>query len=83
MTPGFGHVSKALVTAYGQGTSDCILHLSLPIRVSGSQAFTQTFVTDYESVKDKRQMDQSNTSPSQRRWVFVMEPNAASTAKPA
>ena len=45
MTFGFGHVSKALVTSYGQGISDSSLHLSFTDPVSGSQALSQTFVT--------------------------------------
>ena len=45
LTFGFGHVSKALVTAYGQGTSDSILHQTFTDPQSGSQALSQTFVT--------------------------------------
>ncbi|MCX6031908.1 MAG: molybdopterin-dependent oxidoreductase [Chloroflexi bacterium] len=45
MTFGFGHVSKALVSSYGQGASDSSLHLSFTDPVSGSQALSQTFVT--------------------------------------
>ena len=45
MTPGFGHVSKALQTAYMSGTSDSDLHLTFTDRVSGSQALSQTTVT--------------------------------------
>ena len=45
MTPGFGHVSKGLTTAYGQGTSDSDLHLTFTDPVSGSQALSQTTVT--------------------------------------
>ena len=44
MTPGFGHVSKALRTAYASGTSDSDLHLTFTDRVSGSQALSQTTV---------------------------------------
>jgi thiosulfate reductase/polysulfide reductase chain A len=44
MTPGFGHVSKGLTTAYGQGTSDSDLHLTFTDPVSGSQALSQTTV---------------------------------------
>ncbi len=44
MTPGFGHVSKGLVTAYGQGASDSDLHLTFTDPVSGSQALSQTRV---------------------------------------
>jgi thiosulfate reductase/polysulfide reductase chain A len=45
MIPGFGHVSKGLTTAYGQGTSDSDLHLTFTDPVSGSQALSQTTVT--------------------------------------
>ncbi len=45
LTFGFGHVSKALVTSYGAGTSDSSLHLSFTDPRSGSQALSQTFVT--------------------------------------
>jgi thiosulfate reductase/polysulfide reductase chain A len=45
MIPGFGHVSKGLTTAYGQGTSDSDLHLTFTDPVSGSQALSQTCVT--------------------------------------
>jgi thiosulfate reductase/polysulfide reductase chain A len=45
MTPGFGHVSKGLVTAYGKGASDSDLHLTFTDPVSGSQALSQTCVT--------------------------------------
>jgi thiosulfate reductase/polysulfide reductase chain A len=44
MTPGFGHVSKGLTTAYGQGASDSDLHLTFTDPVSGSQALSQTLV---------------------------------------
>lgn len=44
MTPGFGHVSKGLVTAYGKGASDSDLHLTFTDPVSGSQALSQTRV---------------------------------------
>lgn len=44
MTPGFGHVSKGLTTAYGQGASDSDLHLTFTDPVSGSQALSQTTV---------------------------------------
>lgn len=44
MTPGFGHVSKGLTTAYGQGASDSDLHLTFTDPVSGSQALSQTCV---------------------------------------
>jgi len=45
VTFGFGHTSKALVTSYGQGTSDSSLHMSFTDPQSGSQALSQTFVT--------------------------------------
>ncbi len=45
MIPGFGHVSKGLTTAYGQGASDSDLHLTFTDPVSGSQALSQTCVT--------------------------------------
>lgn len=44
MTPGFGHVSKGLTTAYGMGASDSDLHLTFTDPVSGSQALSQTTV---------------------------------------
>ena len=45
MTPGFGHMSKGLTTAYGVGACDSDLHLTYTDPVSGSQALSQTFVT--------------------------------------
>jgi thiosulfate reductase / polysulfide reductase chain A len=45
MTPGFGHHSMALKTAYGVGASDSDLHIAYTDPVSGSQALSQTFVT--------------------------------------
>jgi len=48
MTPGFGHISKALRTAYGAGTSDSDLHLTFTDPVSGSQALSQTTVKVYK-----------------------------------
>ena len=45
MTPGFGHLSKGLRTAYGVGASDSVLHLTFTDPISGSQALSQTFVT--------------------------------------
>ena len=45
MTPGYGHLSKGLRTAYGVGASDSVLHVTYTDSVSGSQALTQTFVT--------------------------------------
>jgi thiosulfate reductase/polysulfide reductase chain A len=44
MTPGFGHLSKGLTTAYGLGASDSDLHVTYTDPVSGGQALTQTFV---------------------------------------
>jgi thiosulfate reductase/polysulfide reductase chain A len=45
MTPGFGHLSMGLNTAYGLGASDSDLHVTYTDPVSGSQALSQTFVT--------------------------------------
>lgn len=45
MTPGFGHLSMALTTAYALGASDSDLHVTYTDPVSGSQALSQTFVT--------------------------------------
>ncbi|MEW5870096.1 MAG: molybdopterin-dependent oxidoreductase [Chloroflexota bacterium] len=45
MTPGYGHLSKGLVTAFGLGASDSELHVTYTDPVSGGQALTQTFVT--------------------------------------
>ena len=45
LTPGFGHLSKGLTVAYGEGASDSDLHLTYTDPVSGSQALSQTFVT--------------------------------------
>ena len=45
LTPGFGHVSKGLRTAYGKGVSDSELHVTFTDPVSGGQALSQTFVT--------------------------------------
>ncbi len=45
MTPGYGHLSKGLRTAYGDGASDSVLHLTFVDPISGSQALTQTFVS--------------------------------------
>jgi thiosulfate reductase/polysulfide reductase chain A len=44
MTPGFGHVSQALRTAYASGASDSDLHLTFTDPISGSQALSQTTV---------------------------------------
>jgi thiosulfate reductase/polysulfide reductase chain A len=45
MTPGFGHQSMGLRTAYGVGASDSDVHVTDTDPVSGSQALSQTFVT--------------------------------------
>lgn len=45
LTPGFGHLSLGLTTAYGLGASDSDLHVTYTDPVSGSQALSQTFVT--------------------------------------
>ncbi len=45
MTPGYGHLSKGLRTAYGEGASDSVLHVTYTDPVSGGQALSQTFVT--------------------------------------
>ena len=45
MTPGFGHLSKGLTTAYGVGACDSDLHVTYTDPVSGGQALSQTFVT--------------------------------------
>jgi thiosulfate reductase/polysulfide reductase chain A len=45
MTPGFGHLSMGLTTAYALGASDSDLHITYTDPVSGSQALSQTFVT--------------------------------------
>ncbi len=45
MTPGFGHISKGLTTAFGQGASSSDLHVTYTDPISGGQALTQTFVT--------------------------------------
>jgi thiosulfate reductase/polysulfide reductase chain A len=45
MTPGFGHYSKGLRTAYGVGASDSELHVTFVDPISGGQALSQTFVT--------------------------------------
>lgn len=44
MTPGFGHLSKGLVTAYGVGACDSVLHVTYVDPISGGQALSQTFV---------------------------------------
>jgi thiosulfate reductase/polysulfide reductase chain A len=45
LTPGFGHLSKGLTTAYGVGASDSALHVTYVDPISGGQALSQTFVT--------------------------------------
>jgi len=45
MTPGYGHLSKGLTSAYGKGASDSVLHVTYTDPISGSQALSQTFVT--------------------------------------
>jgi thiosulfate reductase / polysulfide reductase chain A len=45
LTPGYGHLSKGLTTAFGRGASDSVLHVTYTDPASGSQALTQTFVT--------------------------------------
>jgi len=45
MTPGYGHLSRGLKTAYGWGASDSVLHVTYTDPISGSQALSQTFVS--------------------------------------
>jgi thiosulfate reductase/polysulfide reductase chain A len=45
LTPGFGHLSMALRTAYGVGASDSQLHVTYTDPISGGQALSQTFVS--------------------------------------
>ncbi len=45
LTPGYGHLSKGLTTAYGVGACDSDLHLTYTDPISGSQALSQTFVS--------------------------------------
>jgi thiosulfate reductase/polysulfide reductase chain A len=45
MTPGYGHLSKGLTTAYGIGASDSAVHVTYTDPISGGQALSQTFVT--------------------------------------
>lgn len=45
LTPGYGHLSKGLTTAFGLGASDSALHVTYTDPVSGGQALSQTFVT--------------------------------------
>ncbi|HEX6302717.1 MAG TPA: molybdopterin-dependent oxidoreductase, partial [Anaerolineales bacterium] len=44
MTPGYGHLSKGLRTAYANGASDSVLHATYTDPISGGQALTETFV---------------------------------------
>ncbi len=45
LTPGYGHLSKALTTAFGIGASDSVLHVTYTDPISGGQALSQTFVS--------------------------------------
>jgi thiosulfate reductase/polysulfide reductase chain A len=45
LSPGFGHMSKALMTAFGSGVSSSDMHETYTDPVSGGQALSQTFVT--------------------------------------
>jgi thiosulfate reductase / polysulfide reductase chain A len=45
LTPGYGHLSKGLTTAYGIAACDSTLHVTYTDPISGSQALSQTFVT--------------------------------------
>jgi thiosulfate reductase/polysulfide reductase chain A len=45
LTPGFGHLSMALRTAYGVGACDSALHVTYVDPISGGQALSQTFVS--------------------------------------
>jgi thiosulfate reductase/polysulfide reductase chain A len=45
MTPGYGHISKGLKTAFGVGASDSAVHMTYTDPISGGQALSQTFVT--------------------------------------
>jgi len=45
LTPGYGHLSKGLKTAFGVGASDSALHVTYTDPISGGQALSQTFVT--------------------------------------
>jgi thiosulfate reductase/polysulfide reductase chain A len=45
LTPGYGHLSKGLKTAYGVGVNDSVLHETFTDPISGGQALSQTFVT--------------------------------------
>ncbi len=45
LTPGYGHLSQALTTAFGVGASDSALHVTYTDPISGGQALSQTFVS--------------------------------------
>jgi thiosulfate reductase/polysulfide reductase chain A len=45
LTPGYGHLSKGLTTAFGIGASDSVLHVTYTDPISGGQALSQTFVS--------------------------------------
>jgi thiosulfate reductase/polysulfide reductase chain A len=45
LTPGYGHLSMGLTTAYGVGASDSDLHVTYTDPISGGQALSQTYVT--------------------------------------
>jgi thiosulfate reductase/polysulfide reductase chain A len=45
MTPGYGHLSKGLKTAFGIGASDSAVHVTYTDPISGGQALSQTFVS--------------------------------------
>ncbi len=45
LTPGYGHLSKGLKTAFGIGASDSALHVTYTDPISGGQALSQTFVS--------------------------------------
>ncbi len=45
MTPGYGHLSKGLKTAFGVGAADSAVHVTFTDPISGGQALSQTFVT--------------------------------------
>jgi thiosulfate reductase/polysulfide reductase chain A len=44
LTPGYGHLSKGLRTAFGVGGSSSSLHVTYTDPISGGQALSQTFV---------------------------------------
>ena len=45
MTPGYGHLSKGLRTAFGVAPATSELHVTYTDPISGGQALSQTFVT--------------------------------------